>query len=84
MTRHGISHGAATLVTAVTASLISGELRAALPTLARGMDDVSRTMLRLLELEGSFTPQGMTSLLLASALAVIWGVVFGFLHREAS
>jgi hypothetical protein len=76
MTKHGLSHGTATLVTSVAAGLMVGELRRTLPPVAGMLDQVSRELLARVQLPSAFTVEVVTSLLVASALAVIWGAVF--------
>lgn len=77
MTRHGISHGAATLVTVVVAGLLTEHFRAHMPVLARPFDRLADW------LAGtgvtSLTAATLSPLLLGSMLAVIWGVAFALL-----
>lgn len=79
MKRHSISHGAATLVTMVSAGLLVQVARGHLPAVVRALDSVS---LFILEATGlGFPVEFLSPVLLASILALIWGLAFGVAER---
>ena len=82
MTRHGISHGAATLVTSVAAGLIVDQVRHEVPVLSglllRAAYELS------IRLPFHVDPQSLAVMLAATVLAVGWGMLFGMLHGRRS
>ncbi len=82
MTRHGLSHGTATLVTVVAAGLLTEHARQHLPLLARALDGVSAQIYRTGWIK--IPQEALTPLLLGSLLAVLWGVAFAVITGSRS
>ena len=80
--RHGISHGAATLVTGIVAALIADEIRWRMPRFSWALETLGYHISRLFNLPPAFGFDVIGWLLLASLLAVLWGVVFGALTNR--
>lgn len=78
MTRHGLSHGAATLVTSVAAGLILDQVRHEVPVLSgllmRSAYEIS------IRLPVEVDPYLLAISMAATVLAVGWGMLFGLLH----
>ena len=79
MTRHSFSHGAATLITTVAAALLVEVGRSHVPTATRALDSTSRTLLEVTQ--SGLSPEFVSAILLATLLALIWGLAFGILER---
>lgn len=79
MTKHGLSHGAATLITFVTAGLLLEEIRELMPRFSLLLQDVAFDLAEALPVP--IEPNTWAVVLAASVLAVIWGILFGFVHR---
>lgn len=82
MTRHGISHAAATLTCAVASGLLVRQLDVHIPAIAIWLRGVARWFVVQFDLPwGSRT---VSQFLLATALAFLWGAAFsmrGCRHR---
>lgn len=80
MTRHGFSHGAATLITSLAAGLILDQIRHDIPALS-GL--LLRTAYELsLLLPFYVEPQLLAVALAATVLAIGWGILFGIFHER--
>ena len=78
MTRHGFSHGAATLVTSVAAGLIVDQFRHEVPILSRLLMRTASELSLLLPFDAD--PYLLAVTLAASLMAIVWGMLFGFVH----
>ena len=82
MTRHGLSHGAATLVTSVAAGLIVDQVRHEVPALSGFLLRVAYEL--SLRLPFDVDPYLLAVALGATVMAVGWGMLFGLLHGRRS
>ena len=79
MKKHGLSHGLSVLVCTIASSLMVDMLREYVPLLDRTLYDLST---KVIEISGlHLSAQALSPLILASFLAVIWGMAFAKIHR---
>lgn len=74
MTKHGLSHAGATLVSTVAAGLLVRQLEVHLPEVSRPLEQFAHRLVVVLALPWS--TEVVAQFLLASALAFVWGVAF--------
>lgn len=84
MTRHGISHATATLITVVAAPILTEHLRQWLPAFVRFTDRLASLIVSSLELREPLTPPVVSTLLVAASLAFLWGAAFAAMQRARS
>lgn len=81
MTRHGLSHAGATLVTVLVAPLIVEVLRSRLPAAISFTERAAGLLLNNFTLGRHLTPTTLAVLLVAATLAFIWGLAFAIANR---
>lgn len=72
--RHASSHGLSVLICTIISALLIEMLRPKLPHLMQSMTNISSKFLSVIHLPMSV--ENMNILILASGLAVIWGIFF--------
>ena len=80
MKKHAASHGLAVLVCTVTSGVLVKIGRDHYPAAAGKLESVGAFVVENLNLE--YSAKAVSTLLLASLLAVVWGVFFYFLHSD--
>ena len=80
MKKHASSHGLAVLVCTVIAGVLVRVAHDYFPSAVRLLDELSNFIVKSLNL--NYRPQDISVLLLAVALAVIWGIGFYFAHSD--
>ncbi len=78
--RHGGSHGLATLVTVISAAILTDFLRRKYKVIMKYVDGVSEKIVKLTEIP--LTKELMTAVIFASAMSIIWGIGFYFSHED--
>lgn len=83
MTRHGASHGAATLVSTALAGVLVDPFREIMPRLSYVMDGIALAIVNAFNLPYPLGPDVVSILLLATFLAFLWGVIFAVANRAS-
>lgn len=78
--RHGSSHGLATLVTIISAAILTDFLRRKYKVIMKYVDGFSEKIVKLTEIP--LTKELMTAVIFASAMSIIWGIGFYFSHED--
>jgi hypothetical protein len=81
LTRNGLSHGCATLVSIVAAGLLVQHARGLLPPLTRLVDRLSLIVIDGLRLP--YSVETVTAILIAAVLAGVWGAAFALITGQA-
>lgn len=80
MTRHGISHGGATLVSMVTAALLIGHAQKHVPLLLQRLERVAIRLKHEFSLD--LEVETLSAILIASVLASLWGIAFARMNQS--
>jgi hypothetical protein len=80
MKKHGSSHGLAVLICTITSGLLIHIGRDYYPQLINWLEEGSRFIVELLNID--YPSKSVSILILASVLAVIWGMAFTFMHSD--
>lgn len=79
MRRHAASHGLAVLVTSIAASLLTAIMKDLLPFTIEALEGVARVLVEISSLP--ITAQALAIILVASGLALVWGIAFHQMHE---
>lgn len=82
--KHGLSHGLAAFVSVLAAGLLVGLLRQYTPFLIGLFDDVGAWLSRfiLARWDREISPSLLSTAVLASLLAFVWGMAFAIINRR--
>ena len=83
--RHGISYALATLMCTIAGAMIAAVLADALPLVSGPFEKLSAWFAQgLAHMTGlQLPPTLLSTAIIASALALVWGVAFAFLHSDS-
>lgn len=79
MTRHGVSHAAATLTCTIASGLLVRQLDVHIPWVTSLVRGLARWVVTVADL--SWTSAAVSRLIVAAALAFIWGMAFAWRRR---
>ena len=84
MKKHGISHGAAVLVTIIASSLLVDLARRNIPAITSLIDNLSIFISETIYNTAGhlFYPAHVTILIFAVMLSVLWGIAFSWVHDD--
>jgi len=80
MKKHAISHGLSVLICTIASALLIDIIRQYIPVVNRFLYDLSARILYVTGLP--FSTAGFSLIMLASILAVIWGMAFAKMHQK--
>ena len=80
MTRHGLSHGLAIVTCTITSGMLVKMSYDAYPKAVAKLEAFAGRLAATVHLD--ITGSAAATLLLATGLAVVWGMAFSFLHED--
>jgi len=80
MRKHAASHGLAVFVSTIGAGLLIKMGYDYYPAFAGKFDGLAKSAIKYFELD--WTPKDVSSLILATVIAALWGIAFSFVHKD--